>query len=510
MKIVLISMPDITPILIHETAVHMPNLGIASIAANIEAPHEVLLIDLVRKRRRINRYLTKTLGRLQPEVVGLSAMTWQYDTCVKIAQLIKTLLPKAKLVLGGYHATLMYREIVDSPAASLFDFIVRGEGEEVCRRLINALAGQDRLTKIAGLSHREDGTWTHNPDQPLLDLATLKRPLRDRRRLTWGYHLLYSKIEVLETSRGCTRACRFCSMQYMYGRRFRTFPIRRIIEDLDDIYHQRRTRWVFVVDDNMVLNPRRVMDLCEAIIARGYKGLNLMVQADCVSICENEPMVEKMAQAGFRTVFLGIENSSRRNLATMAKQTTLEMSKRAVRICQEQGLMVIGGLIFGFPDDDQAAIQQNYEFFKDCGADAAYCQILTPYPKTGLREDLMQDGHVTNPGDYTRYNGLWANVRTKHLDAQQLQYYFWYYRQTVLGWWRPSARAQRNGRLWTAIWRFVFKPFLQIHLRRVTRREGWRGRHQRELVRLEKMNTFVDLPSGPADFQPESNTGPVG
>ena len=94
----------------------------------------------------------------------------------------------------------------------------------------------------------------------------------------------------------------------MYGRSFRTYPIERVLADLDDIYYKRKTRWVFIVDDNMVLDPKRVIALCDAIIARKYKKLNLVVQADCISMAENEDMVCKMAQAGFKSVFLGIEN----------------------------------------------------------------------------------------------------------------------------------------------------------------------------------------------------------
>jgi len=209
----------------------------------------------------------------------------------------------------------MHEEIAGSAEARWIDYIVRGEGEEVCRRLVNALAGRDRLADIPGLSYRDNGAFVHNPRGPNLDLATLKLPIRDQRRLTWGYHILYSKIELVETSRGCTRSCNFCSMKHMYGRTFRTYPISRVLDDLDDIYYRRRTRWAFITDDNMVLNPDRVMELCDAIIARNYKGLNIVVQADCITMAGNEPMVAKMAEAGFRSVFLGIENGSKKNLS---------------------------------------------------------------------------------------------------------------------------------------------------------------------------------------------------
>ena len=225
MKVLLISMPDIVPIIIHEAAVHMPNLGIASIAGNIDKHHDVYTIDLIRKRNQVRKYLTRTLKKIKPKLVGLSAMTWQYDTCIKIMGLIRALLPDVKIAIGGYHATLMYEEISALPESELIDFMVRGEGEETCRRLVNALSGEDRVEDIPSLSYKQDGRFIHNPKGEPIELSHLKLPVRDKRRLTWGYHLMYNKIDVMETSRGCTRACNYCSIRHMYGRSFRTFPI---------------------------------------------------------------------------------------------------------------------------------------------------------------------------------------------------------------------------------------------------------------------------------------------
>ncbi len=493
MKVILISMPDVAPVIIHEAAFHLPTLGIASIAGNIDPEHDVYIVDLVRKRRSIKKYLTRLLTKIQPDLIGLSAMAWQYDTCVKIAHLLKKLRPEVKIVIGGYHATLMHEEIGAARESRWIDFMVRGEGEEACRRLINALAGRDDFADIPSLSYKVDGKFIHNPRSGNLDLATLKRPIRDKRRLTWGYHIMYSKIEVLETSRGCTRSCNFCSMKHMYGRTFRTYPISRVMADLDDIYYNCKSRWVFIADDNMVLNPKRVIELCDAIIARNYKGLILSVQADCISMAGNEEMVKKMGKAGFRSIFLGIENGSKKNLSVAGKGDIVAASKKAIENCHKYGMMVIGGLIFGFPEDDVESIQENYAFFKSIGADAAYCQILTPYPKTGMRQQLQDEGLVTNLNDLKKYNGLWANVRTRHLDADELQYQFWYQRQVVLGWWNPPLSVRKQGWLWTMIWRFLFKPWLKLHYRRIMKKYGWRGRYQREVDRWTRMNHFKDL-----------------
>ncbi|MGD8835746.1 MAG: radical SAM protein [Desulfobacteraceae bacterium] len=493
MKVVLISMPDVAPVIMHESTFHMPNLGIASIGANIEPGHEVYLIDLIRKRSKVRKYLTRTLTKIKPHIVGLSAMTWQFGTCLKIVGLIKTLLPHTKIAVGGYHATLMYQEICESEESAAIDFIVRGEGEMTFRRLVEALEGRDQLKDIPSLTYKINGRFKHNEQGGLLDLTRIKPPIRDKRRLTWGYHIMNRSVEVMETSRGCTRSCNFCSIRHMYGRSFRPYPTQRIISDIDAIYHGNKCRWIFIVDDNFVLAPKRVKELCRGIIARGYRGLRFFVQADCLTIAKNEEMVRLMARAGFKSIFLGIENVSEKNLKTAQKGDIVDASKKAIEICHRHNIMVLGGMIFGFPEDGEQEIIDNYKFIKSTGADSIYCQILTPYPKTGIRQQLMDDGLVTHPYDYHRYNGMWANVRTRHLDSDTLQYLVWYHRQTVMGWWEPSERIRKQGRLWTGIWIYLFRPLMKAVVARSQRKYGWKGRFEREMAGMKAGNQFSDL-----------------
>ncbi len=493
MKIVLISMPDVAPVIMHPAAFHMPNLGIASLGANIDAGHEVRLIDLIRKRRDVAGYLRRQLLKIQPQLVGLSSMTWQFGTCLKLIRLIKQWLPEAKIVIGGYHATLMYEEIGNSPEAAMIDFMIRGEGEEAFRQLVNGLDDARQYEQIPSLSYHRDGAFVHNPRGELLDLARLKLPIRDRRRLTWGYHIMNRSAEVIETSRGCNRNCNFCSIRHMYGRNFRPFPIERVLADIDDIYYNKKCRWIFVSDDNMVLSPERVKELCSAISARGYRNLNFVVQADCVTMSRNEDMVRMMAAAGFRSVFLGVENVSAKNLQAAHKGDIVDASRKAIAACHKYGMMVVAGMIFGFPEDKEEEIVANYQFLKATDADAAYCQILTPYPKTGIRQELLAQHLVTNATDYAKYNGMWANVRTHHLDAQRLQYLVWYHRQQLMGWWEPSRQVREQGRLWTSIWIYLFRPLLKRTIGRTLRKQGWQGRYAKELQRLSRMNVFAGL-----------------
>lgn len=493
MKIILMSMPDVVPIIMHERAFHMPNCGIASLGANVDDGHEVYIVDLIRKRRRLGRYLTRILLKIRPQLVGLSAMAWQYETCIGIIRLIRKLLPDVKIVIGGYHTTLMHDEIAFAPEAELIDFMIRGEGEEPFRRLVNALDGKDRFENVPSLSYKDGGPFIHNPAGGLQDLSKLKIPIRDERRLTSGYHVITSKVEVMETSRGCTRSCSFCSMHHMYGRTFRAFPMERILADIDDIYYKRKTRLIFIADDNFVLDPERVISVCDAIIARNYRGLKLNIQADSVSISRHEEMVRKMSLAGMKTIFLGIESISGKNLTASSKGNIVEASRKAVALCHQYGILVIAGFIFGFPDDHEEDIIANYEFLKSLDADIPYCQILTPYPKTVMRRLLLDQGLVTNEHNYKWYNGMWANVKTRHLDAETLQYVVWLHRRRIFGWWEPSGLVKKQRAFWLPVWTHALRPLMKLIVGRRQERLGLDACYRQDMERLAGMNRFRDL-----------------
>jgi radical SAM superfamily enzyme YgiQ (UPF0313 family) len=115
-------------------------------------------------------------------VVGLSAMTFQFDTLLRVARLIHAFDPTIKLVAGGYHASLMAREVAADAEELPLDFMVRGEGEATLRELVTELEKPaPDLGGILGLSYRQGQEWIHNPNRPLLELDTLSLPRRQAR-----------------------------------------------------------------------------------------------------------------------------------------------------------------------------------------------------------------------------------------------------------------------------------------------------------------------------------------
>jgi anaerobic magnesium-protoporphyrin IX monomethyl ester cyclase len=416
MRVLLIAMPDTVSAL--DAVTRIPSLGLCSIAGNLEGC-EVKVVDLVFHRRGIARFVRGIVEDFRPDLVGLSAMSHQYDSACRAAALCRSARPGVKVALGGYHASLMSREIGAGKDGDRFDFIIRGEGERTFQKLVQALgSGAGDLSEIPGLSYRRDSEYRHNPDAPLVELDALKPPDRDCRVLD-GAHFMGKSFDCVETSRGCTMDCRFCSIKMMYGRRVRMFRLERVIGELRRL-KERGTQGVFFVDDNITLNIPRLKELCESIVSQKLNTMSYIMQASVAGMAADPELAWLLKRAGFEWVFLGIESGLSRNLASMGKEGAPGDTRRAVTRLRAAGIGVFGGFIVGNPEDTKADILATYKYALELGVDHPIVQCLTPYPMTQTRDDLLARGLVTNRDDFSRYNGFTCNVRTEHLTTRQV------------------------------------------------------------------------------------------
>jgi anaerobic magnesium-protoporphyrin IX monomethyl ester cyclase len=416
MKVLLIAMPDTVSAL--DAVTQIPSLGLCSIAGNLSGC-EVKVIDLVFHKHGIRKFVQGLIRDFQPDIVGLSAMSHQYSSSCRISEICRETGPGMKIVLGGYHASLMYQEIGSGKDARLFDFIVRGEGEITFQRLVEEIGnGGKNFSNIQGLSFWNGVQFIHNPDAPLLDLNSLKLPDRTCRVLDKA-RFLGRAFDCVETSRGCTMDCHFCSIQKMYGRSLREFPLERVINELKYL-KELGVSGVFFVDDNITLNVPRLKKLCELIISHSLNTLSYVTQASVPGIASDPDLPALLRRAGFKWVFLGIESGISRNLESMGKKGILSNARLAVKSLQEQGICVFGGFIIGHPQDREEDILSTYKYALDLGVDHPIIQCLTPYPETRTRDELLAEGLITNKEDFSLYNGFTCNVRTRNLNGGQL------------------------------------------------------------------------------------------
>ncbi len=188
-----------------------------------------------------------------------------------------SLKPAIRIVVGGYDPSLAPDAWMDPELG--VDFIVRGEGEITFRELLRAIEAQDTAARRRRACWFRDGPpFTQGPPRPVAAIAddVLGLPNRAARVLS-GYTMLGRQVDVVETSRGCTFDCSFCSIIEMRGRNFHRFPIERVIADIADA-HARGARAMFLVDDNITIDVPRFEALCRAIIDAGLNTIDYLVQ----------------------------------------------------------------------------------------------------------------------------------------------------------------------------------------------------------------------------------------
>ncbi len=420
MRILLVSSPK--TIIGFDRVTKLPNLGLNSIAANILGENiNVKVLDLVLAKKEPSHYLLHYLKIYDPDVVGFSCMTFQYDDTMRLAGLVREYNPQIKIIWGGYHPTVEYENLFLGPHRRNIDFIIRNEGEITFNLLIEQIQSDRNYEDIPSLSYQKNDTVIHNPQGKILDLECVKIPDRANRVLKKGFHILGTPADVIETSRGCVNHCKFCSIRQMYGTTFRKYKIERVIEDIMDA-RKRGAHAILMVDDNITVDAVRFENLCREIINNKLNDIKYAVQASIPGLKRAPGLLKLMSEAGVNLCFLGIENVNNKNINFLdAKQMHHSETKDMINELQGYGITVIGSFIIGNPDDTRETVYENFHYANKIDVDIPLFLILTPFPKTEIRKELLNYELVTNKYDYSRYDLFHANVKTNYLTADDLE-----------------------------------------------------------------------------------------
>ncbi|MFH0733741.1 MAG: radical SAM protein [bacterium] len=398
----------------------IPNLGLNSIAGNLNKEIcEVKIIDLVIAKNP-DKSFADTLNSIKPDIVGFSSMIFQESVVFNYAKVTKEFNNQIITVIGGYHPTVISDEFFDRKGSEYFDYIVRGEGEIAFNMLVEAIYFNKNLSDVNNISYREGEKIVHNQIGKPIDLSTLKLPDRKARVLTKGFQVMGMQADVIETSRGCTYDCNFCSITLMYSKSFRRFSIERIITDIKDAKNN-GAKILFFVDDNITLDSKRFAEICKAIIKEKL-NLRFGLQASIKGLSNNTELLDLMKDVGVETVFLGIENNTQEGIEYLHKGNQLKVDQTEIVVSQlkERNISVIGGLILGLPHDNKESLKATYNYALRIGIDLPIFFVLTPYPKTVLRAELIKENLITNLFDYDKYNCWDVNIKTRHLSTDEL------------------------------------------------------------------------------------------
>jgi anaerobic magnesium-protoporphyrin IX monomethyl ester cyclase len=390
----------------------LPPLGLAYLAELVRRRgHPVEILDL-----NVDRQALASLDWSQWDLVGISGDTSRHPEALSIARQAKE--AGRTVVMGGYHVTFMDE---DTLRTGVVDYVVRGEGENIFPDLVDCLASGGNPAQIRGLSFLVEGQVFRTPDAPPVeDLDSLPFPARDLLPMHKyrKSHLSGRRLTSVITSRGCPYNCFFCSSSSFAGRRWRARSTKNVVDEIEHI----RTKYDFgaiaFLDDNFTLSPQRVQEICREMVRRGV-DVFWWCFSRVDTIVRHERMVEEMAKAGLKMVFLGLESASEAMLQAYKKGFSVDVAAKAVKILKNYGVRVWGSFILGGLNETKEAIRQTVEYARWLNPDIAEFSILTPFPGTELFRRAQAENRIATY-DWSRFDGGHAVMRTEKLTQREI------------------------------------------------------------------------------------------
>ncbi len=225
----------------------------------------------------------------------------------------------------------------------------------------------------------------------------------------------------IQFSRGCPFNCDFCNVTALFGHRPRIKTSAQIIAELDSLYQGGWRGQVFFVDDNFIGNKKYLMaELLPSLIEwhKGKKGFLFNTEAS-INLADNGDLMHMMVEAGFDTVFVGIETPDEASLAECNKKQNKGRDLiESVKSIQRTGLQVQGGFIVGFDSDGPSIFQRQIDFIQNSGIVTAMVGLLQAPPGTRLYERLKEEGRLRGMLSGDNVDGT-TNIIPK-MDMRQL------------------------------------------------------------------------------------------
>jgi radical SAM superfamily enzyme YgiQ (UPF0313 family) len=203
-------------------------------------------------------------------------------------------------------------------------------------------------------------------------------------------------IANMQFSSGCPYACEFCDIPALYGRNPRLKTPRQVLAELDLIARAGATS-VYFVDDNFIGNQKAALDLLPHLVewqTRNRYPLRFACEAT-LNIAKNERVLELMREAGFITIFCGIETPEPDALHAISKDQNLRMPiLESVRRINSYGLEVVSGIILGLDTDGPQTADHIIEFIRASNIPVLTINVLYALPKTPLWKRLEAEGRL--------------------------------------------------------------------------------------------------------------------
>ena len=365
-----------------------PPLGLATLAAYCSPHDEISLQD---------EHVEELILDDEPDVVVIQVYITNAYRAYAIADQYRK--RNIYVCLGGLHVSSLPDEAMPH-ADSLFI----GPGEDTFPRfLVDYKANTARKLYM-------------NSKRDIEDVPPIRRDLIKR-------HLYFVPNSIV-VSRGCSHHCDFCYKDAFYegGKSFYTQKIDAALSEIDRL----PGRHLYFLDDHLLGNQKFSAGLFE-----GMRGMNRVFQgASTVDAILRGKLIEKAAEAGLRSIFIGFETLSNANLSQSNKKQNIGKDyEAAIRRLHSLGIMINGSFVFGLDDDDKDVFKRTVDWGVQQSLTTSTYHILTPYPGTRLYQQMEAGNRILHK-EWDKYDTRQVVYKTAGLSAAELkQGYDWAYRE---------------------------------------------------------------------------------
>lgn len=368
--------------------------------------HDVMIVDL---KCEPEDALWSALDKFQPDVVGLTALTCEANTAIRLAGEVKQK-SRASVVIGGNHATYS-PEYFNRPE---FDYIAVGLAKKSFYDLMENIARGRDSENIAGIAPTSPGRPLRyrkrvHSEEDLLDAIAPRYDLVEKYRNRYFLEHLGLTMGFVITAYGCTHRCSFCAIPEMTGGKYLNHSADAVLRDIRQLGD---IPFIRMVDANTFGNLSLSLDLCAKIMQSGIrKKFFADVRAD--TIVKHPDLMKSWKEAGLYAVVVGFEDFQDERLADYNKKYKGDIISRAIDILQELGIVIVGDFI-ATPDYDEADFEKLEKFIVTNNIQVPVVSVLTPVPGTPLYEAMKKDIVISNLDYYTFTNAV---TRTKMPEA---------------------------------------------------------------------------------------------
>ncbi len=371
-----------------------PYLGQQYVAAAlIDAGHEVRCVDLsAAESDGCDELALAAAADFRPHLIGMTLFTVNALHGYRLAEALRT--SGALLVAGGPHATVLPEE----PLAHGFDVVVSGEGEHAILAIADWHAGHRSLDGVPGITRAAPGHLHGGacsvPRQAIDDLDALPFPGLSHASYdatAYGTHNAVPVTGGMMTSRGCPARCTFCA-NYVTGRVYRWRSAANVVGEMRQLQAQHGVTHFSFWDDAFTAQRRRLNDLCDALAREpALTGTTWSCITPANMVRPHD--LARMREAGCVAVNFGIESGDPAVLKSIKKGQRPEQTLDAVRAARAEGMTTIVNLMFGFPGEGVAELDNTQQLMAELAPHTDLFNnrgVLIPMPGTAVYEQWHQ------------------------------------------------------------------------------------------------------------------------